>query len=481
MMVATESTSMSDLIPPSLRLLVVEDEPDIRIVICRRLRAAGYEVEEASSLEQALERLSFCVPHAICLDLGLPDASGIDALDALRRRDPSVPIVVLTAETDVDIVVTAMQKGAFGYLAKPVSPERLLETAGRAVLRSRMERGVVADENGSHRGAARLAGPSTAMSELRTRIRRVASSDVAVLVQGESGVGKELVARAVHAASPRTSRPFVAINCAALPPQLLESELFGHARGAFTDAKAARQGLFLEASGGTLFLDEIGEMALEVQAKLLRALQERKVRPVGASAEVSFDARIVTATHRDLEDEVRERRFRQDLFYRIHVVRIDVPPLRKRGSDVLELASFFLQRATSKRAGPRLELSPPVAERLLAYDWPGNVRELENCIERAVALARFEQLTVDDLPDKIRQYRPDRFTMSADDATEIVSLEELERRYITRVITLLGGNKARAAQLLGLDRRTLYRKLEKYEAKDRDRGLSLPRAVSQGN
>ncbi len=224
---------------------------------------------------------------------------------------------------------------------------------------------------------------------------------------------------------------------------------------------------FVEASGGTLFLDEIGDMPVEMQAKLLRALQERKVRPVGTSGEVLFDARILSATHRDLEAEVTARRFRQDLYYRINVVRIDVPPLRERGSDILKLASFFLERSGAVRPGQRLTISPLVAERLLAYDWPGNVRELENCIDRAVALARFDQVTVEDLPERIRAYRADRFTVSASDPNDIVSLQELEKRYIARVLKLLGGNKARAAALLGLDRRTLYRKLEKYEGGER--------------
>jgi two-component system response regulator HydG len=301
-----------------------------------------------------------------------------------------------------------------------------------------------------------------------------------VLIHGETGTGKELVAHALHAASPRKDGPFVALNCAAVPPNLLESELFGHARGAFTDARNARQGLFIEASGGTLFLDEIGEMPFDMQAKLLRALQERTVRPVGSNTELPFDARIVTATHRDLENDVRDQRFRQDLFYRINVVRIDVPPLRERGSDVLRLASFFLEKACERSAKGPLQLSPQVAERLLAYDWPGNVRELENCVERAVALARFDQLTLEDLPEKIRAYRADRFVMSANDANEIVSLDELERRYIVRVIKLLGGNKARAAQLLGLDRRTLYRKLERYEGGPKAREGSARPAPREG-
>jgi two-component system response regulator HydG len=283
-----------------------------------------------------------------------------------------------------------------------------------------------------------------------------------VLICGETGTGKELVARALHEASPRRAGPFVALNCAAVPASLLESELFGHTRGAFTDAKLARQGLFVEASGGTLFLDEIGEMPLDMQSKLLRALQERKVRPVGANIEIAFDARIVTATHIDLDRAVKRESFRQDLFYRINVVRIDVPPLRDRGSDVLELAAHFLRTAAKQSGKERLELSEPLAQRLLEYDWPGNVRELENCIERALALARFDHLTIEDLPEKIRAYRADRFVLSADATEEIITLDELERRYVLRTLKVLKGSKARAAQLLGVDRRTLYRKLERY-------------------
>jgi two-component system response regulator HydG len=284
-----------------------------------------------------------------------------------------------------------------------------------------------------------------------------------------------LVARAIHAASSRKDGPFVAIHCAAVPANLLESELFGHAKGAFTDAKNTRQGLFLEAQGGTLFLDEIGEMPLDMQAKLLRALQERTVRPIGSNNEVPFDARIIAATHRDLEADTADRRFRQDLYYRINVVRITVPPLRERGSDILKLASHFLEKFSRRSNRERITISPPVAERLLAYDWPGNVRELENCMERVTTLARYDQVMLDDLPEKVRAYRPDRFVLSADQTDEVVSLDELERRYIVRVIKLVDGNKSRAANLLGLDRRTLYRKLDRY------RQEAAASRVSQGN
>lgn len=284
-------------------------------------------------------------------------------------------------------------------------------------------------------------------------------SDPSVLICGESGTGKEVVARALHATSARADGPLVAVNCAAIPPSLLESELFGHARGAFTDAKTTRAGLFVQANGGTLVLDEISEMPLDMQSKLLRALQERVVRPVGANTEVSFDARLVSITNRELEAEIRAGRFREDLYYRINVVTIRLPPLRERGHDVLALADLFLRRAATRSGRAPLQLSKGAAERLLAYHWPGNVRELENCMERAVAMARFDQITVEDLHDRVRAQRADPLIEAVDHLGEVLTLDELERRYIARVMRLVKGNKTRAAELLGLDRRTLYRKL----------------------
>jgi two-component system response regulator HydG len=367
----------------------------------------------------------------------------------------------------MEVAVAALRVGAYDFLTKPIDAELLGVSVGRAKEHAKLSAEVrrLKHQIGESHNAKDLIGSSPAMRQVHELIRRVGGSDASVLIQGETGTGKELVARAVHAASPRSGGPFVALNCAAVPPALLESELFGHARGAFTDAKNARQGLFLESSGGTLFLDEIGEMPLDMQAKLLRALQERVVRPVGANSEVPFDARIVTATHRDLEDDVRKGRFREDLYYRINVVRIDVPALRERSADVLELSRHFLRMASERSGRPAFRLSPPVAERLVAYDWPGNVRELENCLERAVALARSEQLTVEDLPERIERFRPERLVVSTDEVSDILSLDEVERRYMLRVIKLLNGNKARAAQMLGLDRRTLYRKMERHEAR----------------
>jgi two-component system response regulator HydG len=294
-------------------------------------------------------------------------------------------------------------------------------------------------------------------------VSRVADSEASVLVTGESGTGKELIARAIHEHSRRRARPFLAVNCAAMPPTLLESELFGHVRGAYTDARAPRDGLFVQAHGGTLFLDEIGDLPLDMQPKLLRALQERTVRPVGGNEDVAFDVRIVTATARDLESDVDDKRFRGDLYYRINVVRVDAPALRERAGDVLLLAQHFVERFASRGDKVIRGIHAAAAQRLVAYDWPGNVRELENCMERAVALLRFDEVTLDDLPEKVRRHRADQLLFALEDLSAVLTVDELERRYIQRVLALVAGNKSRAADLLGLDRRTLYRRLDRYE------------------
>jgi transcriptional regulator with PAS, ATPase and Fis domain len=303
-----------------------------------------------------------------------------------------------------------------------------------------------------------IIGACPALRRVLRLIEQVAATEATLLVTGESGTGKELVARAVHDQSPRRDRPFVALNCAAMPANLLESELFGHVRGAFTDARRSRTGLFVQAQHGTIFLDEIGEMPLEMQAKLLRALQERTVRPVGADVEVPFEARVVTATNRELELDVAEGRFRRDVYYRINVVQIHVPALRERGADVLMLAEHFLERHAA-RAGKVVQgLAREAASRLMTYDWPGNVRELENCVERAVTLAHGPLITLEELPDRIRDHRV--VPISRPVRADLVTLAELQRRYILEVLHTVGGNKSRAAAILGIDRRSLYRRLE---------------------
>ena len=449
------------------RVLVVDDDQAECDLLEASLSRLGCEVSSTTSPLVALERAAQETFDVIVTDLGMTELDGLELCDRILGTTPDVPVVVVTGQGSMDAAIAAMRAGAYDFITKPVSSEVLGLSVSRASQHRRLNSEVkrLREAVVSTEADGMLVGDSPAMVRVRDLIQRVGPSDASVLIHGETGTGKELVARAVHAASVQKDGPFVAINCAAVPANLLESELFGHARGAFTDAKMQRQGLFVKASGGTLFLDEIGEMPLEMQAKLLRALQERTGRPVGSNEEVGFNARIVTATHRDLEADVEKRRFREDLYYRVNVVKIDVPPLRDREGDILTLAMRFLARFAARGGKGTLAISPQAARRLLAYNWPGNVRELENAIERAVALARFDHLTVADLPDKIRAYRVDRFLIAVDGKQEIVTLEEIDRRYILRVLSLLGGNKARTAEVLGLDRRTLYRRLDKYEGK----------------
>jgi len=450
-------------------ILCIDDDNDQCSLLDAALTRLGYTVTTTTSPRDAIERVANEPCNAIITDLSMSEMDGLTLCERILGTRPDVPVIVLTGQGTMELAVGALRVGAYDFLSKPIDANLLDISVARAVEHSKLRAEVQRLKLVLHEApkSRLLIGDSPVMRRVSELIMRVGASEASVLIHGETGTGKELVAKAVHDASPRRDGPFVALNCAAVPPSLLESELFGHARGAFTDAKSARQGLFLESSGGTLFLDEIGEMPLEMQAKLLRALQERKVRPVGSNTEVSFDARIVTATHRDLEADVQKERFRQDLYYRINVVRIDVPALRDRSSDVIKLATHFLRAAAERSGKGQFQLTSQVADRLMAYNWPGNVRELENCIERAVALARLDHLTFEDLPDKIREHRAERFTMTANEGDEILSLDEVEQRYMLRVIKLLNGNKARAAQMLGLDRRTLYRKLESYASQSK--------------
>jgi two-component system response regulator HydG len=428
------------------------------------LERSGYQVTAKTSAREALEIFSQSEFDVVLTDLGMTEMNGLDLCERILGTQCDVPVIVITGQASLEAAVLAMRAGVYDFVTKPIDTKMLGICIARALQHRRLNQEVkrLRRAVGDVATKGNIVGSSAPMKRVFDLIERVSDSDASVLIHGETGTGKELIARAIHGASARKNGPFVAINCAAVPHNLLESELFGHARGAFTDAKNARTGLFVEATGGTLFLDEIGELPLDVQPKLLRALQERKARPVGANTEVPFDVRIVAASNRDLESEIYERRFREDLYYRINVVKIEIPPLRERTADILPLATHFLEQFSARSERPCPRLSTSAAEKLVTYNWPGNVRELENCIERAVALARFDQIMVDDLPEKIRAYRADRFVVSADDPSEVVTMDELERRYILRVLSLVGGNKSRAAQVLGFDRRTLYRKLDRY-------------------
>jgi len=377
-------------------------------------------------------------------------------------------VIIVTAHANLALAIQAIRAGAYDFITKPFKIESLAHTVSRAVAHHALQQEVkrLREEVRRVPHIEGLIGESRAMRDVFNLVDQVSQTDATVLVTGESGTGKELIARAIHNASSRANAPFVAINCAAVPASLLESELFGHIKGAFTDAKRTREGLFLQATNGTLFLDEIGEMPIDMQAKLLRVLQERRLRPVGGDEEVPFDTRLITATNRDLEEQVEEKRFREDLYYRVNVIRIHVPPLRSRGNDILLLAQAFIDRM-SRPGRPVRGISMPAAQKLLGYDWPGNVRELENCIERSVALTRFEEIQVDDLPEKIRDHHSARLIIEGDDPEEMPTLEEMERRYIRRVLEALQGNKTQAARVLGVDRRTLYRRMDRLDIPER--------------
>jgi two-component system response regulator HydG len=395
----------------------------------------------------------------VVTDVRMRGIDGIQLCERLRHNRPDVPVLVITAFGSLDTAVAAIRAGAYDFLAKPFEVEELAFRLERAIQHRRLAEEVKRLRARAPEPVDDLLGESAALRQLRELVARVARSDAPVLVVGETGAGKELVARALHRHGARADGPFVPLNCAALPEHLLESELFGHARGAFTDARAPRTGLLIHANGGTLFLDEIADLPFALQPKLLRALQERWVRPVGSEEEVPFDARVIAATNRDLDAAVEEGRFREDLFFRLDVLRIEVPPLRARGSDVLLLAQHFLRESASRSGKAVVGLSHGAAEKLLQYAWPGNVRELANCIERAVALTNHEQILVEDLPERIRDYGRGHVLVASDDPSELVPLEVVEQRYVARVMEAVGGNKTLAARILGLDRKTLYRKL----------------------
>jgi two-component system response regulator HydG len=447
------------------RVLIVDDDANLTSTLELGLAQRGYQVVSAQGAEQALAQLASEDVDVVLTDINMPGLNGLEFAERVAASHPDTPVIVLTGFGSFETAVAAIRAGAYDFLSKPAKLDAITIALERAVQHRTLRREVsrlrleVSSGAGAHlRG---VIASSTAMQKTLDVVTRVSTTQASILITGESGTGKEVMARAIHERSGRRG-PFVAVNCAAMPEALLESELFGHVRGAFTDAREARVGLFTEANGGTLLLDEIGDMPLGLQPKLLRVLQERRVRPIGARAEHPVDVRIIAATHRDLEARIEAGAFREDLYFRLNVVSLHLPPLRDRTADVLPMAQLFLTQF-SERAGKAVKgLSAKAAEKLLAYDWPGNVRELSNCLERAVALTRFDEVGVDDLPEKVVQHRPTRVVLAAEDPSEFISLEELERRYILKVLEALKGNKTQAARILGIERKTLYRKLEAW-------------------
>jgi DNA-binding NtrC family response regulator len=447
--------------PP--RVLVVDDEPGVQESL-RMLLKHECEVQTVGSVDDALRALAESPPDVILLDLVMPGRSGFDLFAALAQQAAAPPVIVLSGTKTVATAVEAMKRGAADYVTKPFEVEALRIKVRQLLSRRELEREVEqlrARVAGQERLEG-LLGRSAAMQEIFQTVRRVAASNVTVLIRGESGTGKELVARAIHALGPRRGGPFVAVNCAGIPEGLIESELFGHERGAFTDAVERRIGRFEAASGGTLFLDEIGELSPPVQAKLLRALQERRVERLGGSSSVPVDVRVLAATHRDLERDVADGRFRADLFYRIHVVPIELPPLRRRREDIALLAGHFLARA--RGAGAPARLAPDALAALERYAWPGNVRELENAIEHAIALAEGDQIAVDDLPGAlVRATRIDGLhaALRSGELGFEEATAEFERELLLEALEGAGWNQTRAAEALRMTRRALKLRMDR--------------------
>jgi DNA-binding NtrC family response regulator len=448
------------------QLLVVDDDSAMRDFLSESLMDEGYRVDVAAGGRSGVERVRAGGVDLVVTDVKMPDMDGLDMLAEIRAPaggDGNPPhVVVITAFGSIETAKRALKLGAHDYITKPFEIDDLLVAVEKALdertLRKEVAR--LRKEVARPYRFENIIGKSAPMQDVFGLVRRLSGSSANVLITGESGTGKELVARALHFNSPRAKKPFVAVNCAAIPDTLLESELFGYKRGAFTDARNDRAGYFVEADGGTIFLDEIGDLPPQLQAKLLRVLQERELRPLGAARPEKVDVRVLSATNRDLAQRMSEGAFREDLFYRLNVIEVILPPLRDRAEDVLPLSEHFLVEAAA-RSGKRIaNFTQAALKILLAYPWPGNVRELENVVERAVALAEGDQIGPDDLPSQVRERRSADVLAGA--LARGLTLAELEREYINRVLQAEGGNKTRAAQRLGLDRKTLYRKLEEY-------------------
>lgn len=442
------------------RILIVDDDRETCRFMAELLARPERQIETAHLAEDALARLQRQPFDLLISDINLnAPQSGLDLLRAFKAANPAGQVLLISGFGTLQTAIEAVRAGAFDYVSKPFNIVQVKETVDRALAQvGAASQTTVERPPRQLLQPPELIGRTASMLEVYKQIARAADSTVPVLVVGESGTGKELVARAVHANSRRNGRPFVAINCGAIPETLLESELFGHARGAFTGAVADTKGLFEQAHGGTIFLDEVGEMPAALQVKLLRALEEGEVRPIGAARPVCVDVRVIAATNVDLERAVEEQRFRHDLFYRLGVVIIRVPPLRERRPDIPLLVDRFLQNA-AVRAGRRVGIARAALDALVAYKWPGNVRELENTIERLVLFSRGSTIELADLPATMRRDPPN---LGQALFTDLPTLDELERRYLLHVLDAVGGNRTRAAEVLGVDRRTLYRMADRF-------------------
>lgn len=451
-----------------IAILVVDDDPEMTTVLQEVLSEEGWEIETAGDGEEALTKLHQREYALLLTDLRMPRMAGLTLMEQAKLLYPDIQVIVITAFGTIDSAIEAMKQGAYDYITKPFHLEEMLLTIRKALKERALHREVLRlrQEIEQTYEFANIIGKSRVMQTLFTQMQRVAQSAANVLITGESGTGKELVAKAIHYHSDRKQGPFVAVNCGAIPEELLESELFGYERGAFTGAQREKVGLFEAADQGSLFLDEISEMPAALQVKLLRAIQEKEIRRVGATQTRRVDVRIIAATHRDLLAEVKEGRFREDLYYRLHVLPLHVPPLRERPEDIPLLANHFLKKFAEVNGKPVQGISEPALKILMEYSWPGNVRELENVMERAVILGRFEVITPADLPEVLVAHQPE-YVLLDRGGRRRMTLEELEREYILQVLEEVKGNKQQAAERLGIDRKTLYRRLEQYQASPR--------------
>jgi len=449
-----------------VRILVVDDEPGLRQTLTRILGAEGHTTLTAADGQEALARLETEPVDLVLCDLRMPKMSGLELIEKYAAGGGRAIIIAMSAYGDSDTAIAAMQKGAYDYVPKPFRADEVVLAVRKAAEREKLRQRVdtLEGELRAARGDGEIVGGSPSMRAALEVARKVARHPSAVLLTGESGTGKELVARLIHRSSPRAQEAFIAVNCGAIPESLLETELFGHAKGAFTGASHEKAGLFEEAHGGTLFLDEIGDLPVALQVKLLRALQEGEVRRVGANASTKVDVRLITATNRDLAKDIASGRFRGDLYYRINVVTIKLPPLRERPQDIAELALHFLRRY-NERLGLGVEsISPAAMRRLAEYAWPGNVRELENVIERALVLAQGRTIEPEHLAEFVSA--SERQAPATDDLSIKRQTEELERRLIRRALEQTRGNRTRAAQLLELSHRALLYKIRDYQLGD---------------
>jgi two-component system response regulator HydG len=446
-------------------VLVIDDESGILDTLRILLKNSGFSVETAQGGKAGLDALKAVAPDIVLTDVRMPQVSGIDILEEVKRQDPGTPVILMTAQASLQSAIQAVNQGAFYYIQKPFGNDDLVAICRRAAetraLRSENQHLKREIRRRERKGGVQPLGKSRRFMEVMTLAEQVAPTESTVLIQGESGTGKEVIARFIHELSARSEGPFHAINCGALPESLLESELFGHVKGAFTGAVRDKQGLFAAARGGTMFLDEIGEMTTSSQVKLLRVLQEREAVPVGGVEAIPVDVRVVAATNKDLEEEIRRGAFRSDLFYRLNVIALHLPALRDRREDIPVLAEAFLVRIAEERSLPVLRLSGEALDAIMAYDWPGNVRELENALEHAAILVRGEVLGPESLPERITARKAE--ALVGERVHQNPTLDQIERAYIVWVLQNEGGNKTRAAQVLGIDPSTLYRKLSRYD------------------